>query len=506
MKKFFLILIVILAAFLRLYKLDQVPASLNWDEVAAGYNAYTIANWGRDEWGRSFPIVFESFRDDKHPVHIYTTSIFVKFFGLSDFVTRLPSAIIGTLSVVAIYFLARRLFSSETAGLFSALFLAVSPYHLQFSRGLWEANFALAFFLAGLVFFYKNIPLSFGLFGLSFFSYHSAKVVIPIVVLVLCLIYFKNLISSKKILIWTACITLLFGLLLVKEPKILGFARINQTNVRNQNFESFIGSCKSYFAYSYLFLKGDGNPRASVKVIGQFYKIDFVLLVVGLLSLIWKRKWKELAILVSWILSSPIAGAISSTVPSATRGIFMIGPIILFSGFGASAIIDFFKKKEIRIFLVVIILFFLGKEVFQYLKYYYSDYAKKEAIEWQYGMKQIVEYLEKNPNYQKVYVDKIRQQPYIFFLYYMKVPLPEFLKTVKYEETEAKSYNTVRSFRKYQFGGWDPIESYPGEGILYVITPSYFTGLRFGDRLEVNKLIKYPDKTDAFYIVSGHEQ
>ncbi len=56
-----LISIVILAASLRLYKLDSVPPSLNWDEVAFGYNAYTIANWGKDEWGKSFPLVFTSF-------------------------------------------------------------------------------------------------------------------------------------------------------------------------------------------------------------------------------------------------------------------------------------------------------------------------------------------------------------------------------------------------------------------------------------------------------------
>ena len=78
-------LIIILAGFLRFYKLDQIPASLNWDEIAAGYNAYTIANWGADEYGNRFPIVFTSFGDDKHPVHIYLTAIVVKIFGLSDF-------------------------------------------------------------------------------------------------------------------------------------------------------------------------------------------------------------------------------------------------------------------------------------------------------------------------------------------------------------------------------------------------------------------------------------
>jgi hypothetical protein len=102
-------------------------------------------------------------------------------------------------------------------------------------------------------------------------------------------------------------------------------------------------------------------------------------------------------------------------------------------------------------------------------------------------------------------MDKIRQQPYIFFLYYLKYPLPKFLETVKYDTTQAKSYNTVESFDKYNFGNWDPVESYPNYGTLYVITPSYYTGLRHLDRFRVNEEIKYPGGGDAFYIVTAQE-
>jgi len=71
------------------YKQDQSPPSLNWDEAAAAYNAYTISRWGKDEWGNKFPLVFTSFRDDKHPVHIYLTVPFVALLGNTDFAARL---------------------------------------------------------------------------------------------------------------------------------------------------------------------------------------------------------------------------------------------------------------------------------------------------------------------------------------------------------------------------------------------------------------------------------
>lgn len=520
-RKTLLILIVILAAALRFYKLDKVPASLNWDEIAAGYNAYTIAHWGADEYGNKFPIVFKSFGDDKHPVHIYATAAIVKIFGLNDFSTRTSSALVGVLGVIAMYVLATYLFNNKFAGLFSALFLAVSPYHLQYSRGLWEANFALFFLILALaVFFYGKkrkpslIPWSFASFGLSFFSYHSAKVVVPPVALTLFLIYFKDFVKNKKILLAGVVISLVFGLLIIKEPRILGLARVDQTKFSEEviaanggELQTYFNNYKKYFSYEYLFKSGDQSSRASVKVIGEFYKIDMFLVALGVLALLIRKKWKPLILTVVWLLFSPIPGMVSTLEPSATRGIFMIGPIILLSAYGASFILSWVKKDFVKAILALTIVGLLSMEVGNYLNYYYKYYGKKEAIEWQYGMKQIVRYLKDNPNYQKVYMDKIRQQPYIFFLYYFKTPLPELLSTVKYDESESKSYNTVVSYDKYQFGGdWNIVDSYPGRGIIYVLTPSYYGGLRYINDFSVEKLIKYPDGSDAFYIVTGYYQ
>jgi hypothetical protein len=138
------------------------------------------------------------------------------------------------------------------------------------------------------------------------------------------------------------------------------------------------------------------------------------------------------------------------------------------------------------------------------MNYYYTVYGQKHAIEWQYGMKGIVKYLKKNPDRVQVYMDKIRQQPYIFFLYYLKTPLPELLETVKYDQSESKSYNTVVSFDKYQFGGnWNIIDSIPTCGVTYIMTPSYRTGLKYAADLETKEVIEYPDGADAFYIVEG---
>lgn len=498
---------------MRFYKLDKVPISLNWDEVAAGYNAYTIANWGADEYGNKLPITFKSFGDDKHPVHIYLTSVIVKIFGSNDFTTRAGSALVGSLSVLAIYYLVKKLTEDETAAIFASLFMAVSSYSIHFSRGLWEANFALFFFILGFALFYKNIPLSLVSFGLSFFSYHSAKIVVPPIVFLLFVLNFKKIIKDKKVLLVSLIVVMVFSILIIKDPRILGFARVGQTKFSTEQIQKYGGvaklyfsNYKQYFSYNYLFVKGDQNPRGSVKVIGQFYKIDFILGIIGILGLISKKKLRALSLILVWLALAPIPAALSSTDTNATRTIFLIGPIIILSAFGASTIINGAKQKWLKALSVLVILIFLSLEVNNYLKYYFTEYNTKEAIEWQYGMKDIVGFVNDNPEYYRVYMDKIRQQPYIFFLYYLKVPLPELLSTVKYDEGESKSYNTVLSFDKYRFGNWNIIDSYPNEGILYVITPSYYGGLRYLQQFDVNKVIKYPDNSDAFYIVSGHNQ
>ena len=114
MKKFLLISIIVLAAFLRLYRLHEVPPGVNRDEASIGYTAYSLLLTGKDEYGRSFPLSFESFGDWKLPLYIYTTIPFVKIFGLSELAVRLPSALAGIASVAAIYYLVLELLKQNS--------------------------------------------------------------------------------------------------------------------------------------------------------------------------------------------------------------------------------------------------------------------------------------------------------------------------------------------------------------------------------------------------------
>ncbi len=515
MKKILLIIfisILILAGTLRLYKINTTPPSLSWDEAAVGYNAWTILNWGKDEWGKTLPLSFKSFEDDKHPIHIYLTLPTIAIFGLNEIGVRSSSAIFGILNVFVLFFLAKKIFKNVWASLISSLVLAISPYNIHFSRFNHELNFAIFFFMLGLYLFFKGIEkrnylitLGLGFLGFDLLTYHSAEAVVPPILILLIVFYFKHLKETKKYFLFGMLILSFFVSLLFIDKSLLGGARLKQTSPPQER-SVYVVATKylKHFSYDFLFARGDPNPRLSSQT-GTFYKIDLLFLIVGIITLflgILKGK-KEYLIILAWALMAPIPAAITSEAPHAARAMFMTGSWHLILALGIYTTIIFFKKKYLRIVIILIIIGIFSTSLFKYWQDYFENYKDRYAIEWQYGMKEIVEYIKVHPEYDEVFMTAERQEPYIFYLFYLKTPLPVYLKTVEYNKTISRPANTVAGYSKFHFGLWDPIESYPIPHILYVVTPSEYTGLRHKLLFETVYAVKYPNGSDAFFLVTA---
>src|SRR5689334_10972459 len=156
-QKTILILIIALAAVLRLWKLGSIPPGLTPDEASLGYNAYSILKTGRDEYGKFMPIIFKSFGDYKPGLYVYTSVPFVAIFGLNEWSVRLPSAIAGLISVYLIYLIVSQLFPEyKYLGKISAITAGVNPWLIYLSRGAWEANLSLTLTLLGIYFFIRS--------------------------------------------------------------------------------------------------------------------------------------------------------------------------------------------------------------------------------------------------------------------------------------------------------------------------------------------------------------
>ena len=242
MKKFLIVIIFLLAFVLRFWQLGANPASLDWDEASLGYNAYSLLKTGKDEYGTSWPLAIRSFSDFKPPLYTYLTMVPVDLFGLNEFSTRFISALFGFLSIVAVYLLIKELFPRKSFLFFvlCTLFFALSPWHIQFSRIAFEANLALFFFISGIWLFLKGLKsgkfflFSFLAFSLSSYAYHSERLVVPLLLLGLVVIYRKEIKTSLLWFIISGIIFILTLLPLVWQLKATG-ARLGSVTVLNSS-------------------------------------------------------------------------------------------------------------------------------------------------------------------------------------------------------------------------------------------------------------------------------
>ena len=116
---------VLLAAYLRLRQLDVVPADIGWD---LPYNYADVGSILRGEYRIFFPANM-----GREGLFFYWAALVARFSPLSHFSLKLASALVGILTVPALYLAARKLFNPSVA-LASALLLAVNRWHIVLSR------------------------------------------------------------------------------------------------------------------------------------------------------------------------------------------------------------------------------------------------------------------------------------------------------------------------------------------------------------------------------------
>ena len=146
--------VVAIAAVVRIHDIVANPPGFFADEAAYGYNAYTILHTAKDEFGKTLPLFFESFGDYKTPVYIYSLVPFIGVLGLSELPVRLTGALYGVVTVAAVYLLVKELFGQRSTALVAALILAISPWHIHYTRtGFGEIAVHVFFLVLALYFF-----------------------------------------------------------------------------------------------------------------------------------------------------------------------------------------------------------------------------------------------------------------------------------------------------------------------------------------------------------------
>ncbi|MBI2196449.1 glycosyltransferase family 39 protein [Candidatus Daviesbacteria bacterium] len=455
--KILLALICALLLFTRFYKITEIPPSVYWDEASIGYNAYSIAQNGKDEWGETFPIHFRAFGEFKLPVYIYATVLSVKIFGLNELSVRLPAVLFSLGAVVIIYFLTKRLSGSERTGILASFIFSVSPWYFIFSRTGYEATAGLMFYLLAIYLFLFNnrnslyIFFSVLSFILSAYSYNSFRIVAPLTIIILIFYELKNLkyLLSKAIPpIILSLVILIFSLVPIYRLYVydVGASRLQVVGTTSS---SFIKNYFSHFSLDFLLLNGDKNPRSQQPGFGQLFLPEAALLLFGLLYLIsGKSKYKWL--LFALLLLGPIPAAITKESPHALRSIAMVPFISIISAVG---VVAFSKriKKENYIFLMVCLVFLAF-----FINYFWSFlnvYPTKSAEEWQSEYKKIyTDNGNRFNGYQRILISDQYAQPYIFTLFYLKYNPESFRREVVRNSIDQWGFSTVKKFGKFEFG------------------------------------------------------
>ncbi len=490
-KNLLFLLIVVLAAALRLVIIEKVPPSLNWDEISHGYNAYSVLRTGRDEWGVTLPTIFRAYGDYKLPVYIYLTAVSELIFGLSAFSVRLPSILAGIITVIFTYLLVKKLFN-EKAALLSSFLVAIEPWSFFLSRGAFEANLALSFIVSGIYLFilglekYRYLPISALLFGLSVWTYNSARIFVPLFLIVLLTLYWKELgkiwEKSRRPIAFFSILTALFLIpMLLQLLSPVGRARYGKVSIIDEGAvvqinekrassiypsmlsrliynkatffsKSFIRNYLFHFSFGFLFTKGGTHYQFSVPGQGLIYTVNILFFLLGLYYLLTNRT-RESFLLLVWLLLAPIPSSLTREAPHVLRAITMVPVPMVVSALGFFYFLG--KTKGLKIsrgtltlVYIILVTAFAGN----YFKTYFLDYQRDYSWAWQYGYREAVNYAKNNfAGYDKIIVTKKYGEPHEFFIFFWPWEPEEFREDPNLIRFEQSDWFWVDRFDKFYF-------------------------------------------------------
>jgi len=434
-EKIILVFVLLLGIFLRFWHLSSRPISLSIDEVAIAYNSYSVLKTGRDEWGEFIPIAFRSIGDYKPPVLEYLMIPAVATFGLTEFGTRFTVALFSVLTLIFVYFLIDKMVGNKKIALFTTFSVAISPWHIQFSRMTHEAVIALFFVIFGTWLFLRSLEkkgnllwLSGLLFSISLYTYHAERLFTPLFVFGLGLIFFKEImlkIHYKKILL-----SLVVGLIFFIPFLFIMFGPKGRTRA----FNAFLGHdveinyqlhkedekltfwqkvfdsnplivfnfwakrYLNYFDIPYLFFNGMKLSISQAPGIGLFYLFELPFFLAGIWQVFIKRNFldkKMFHFFILWLGLGPLAASIANNEQHPARSLTFVPTLQLLVGVGLytawKKIIPLSCLKKVIAVSVITLIVMIS--IIYYLDLYHFHYPINFSEYWSYGMKEVAEYV-----------------------------------------------------------------------------------------------------------------
>lgn len=460
-------IIFLIGILIRGYQLGHLPNGLTWDEAAIGYNGRAVWQLHRDEWLEFMPLTFKSFGDYKAPVAIYITGLFTALFGISALAIRLPFFIAGIFSMVGFIWLCWELLHFHHQSitpiqkmvtlLISALLISFSPWHILFSRVGFESGMALAQILLGssmllLAIRANRIWLSrimwlagLILFAIAPYTYHSSKLVAPLLLFFLMFVLFRTGKLPLRSVISSVGFFLI-GLLPLIYLSFFGQAleRAGVTVFANGlSWQTFVWLGKGLMAHlspMFLIFGETDSLRHSTDQLGVLSRPSLILailaIVVGVKHVVVnrhaKQKWQWqwwLTISIGWMLIGLLPAIIGTEVPHPNRALLALPGLLSLAVLGATISSDWLDhQKKIRSkyltwqALIIVIFIFEILCLGRFVYYYFGQYQQMIGDDFLTGYWQAAQLAhdysigQNQPAVDQVLFSSMFGQPYIYLL------------------------------------------------------------------------------------------
>jgi 4-amino-4-deoxy-L-arabinose transferase-like glycosyltransferase len=552
--KYLIFIIIGLAFCLRAFSLDKYPIGFTPDEASDGYDAYSLLHTGKDQWGHPFPLVLESFGDYKPPLYAYLSTPFVATLGLTKVSIRLPNALFGTMAVYATYLLVKELkkFSKrfkkkdQRLEIMASFLLAISPWHVMMSRGAFQANLTTFFMPLGIYFFLrglkqpKKLIWSMIIFGLNLFSYHSAKLVAPAIILVLVYLFRKELLKlNKKDLLVPAGILAIFMVLTFSTFLRGAGVRVKDVSLFKGALEAaavervtavlsgmnpflarlmhnkllfvarrFISNYLLYFSPQFFFTHGPAEATyGMIPGRGVLFWFELPFLAWFIYSLFKYHSEVLLKIAAAWILVAPIPAALATGPGYAgNRAVVMLPAVQIILAIGAIGLYDKIKqqysrkifKKLVVGYVLVMVIFFAA-----FIEDWLVQSPKKTAQAMLSGNLEAAQWLAENiGDDRKIIVSRKLSEPQIYIAYVNSWDPVNYQEATKEWLYKENNLAWVDQLPEYHLGNYIFKDFYwpvdKNEGAVFVGKPEDFPS-----EIEPLKVFYYPSTEAAIYIVDA---
>ena len=370
-----LVLVVAAAvAFITLRDLDGTPAGLYIDEVAIALTARSLWETRADLAGNPVPLFPLSFRDNErpipvNPVYIYTAIPFA-LSGPGGRSARLPSVLWLWVAAAGIGLCVHELTRSRAIGFAVGATAALTPWLFVIGRTGWEAiSFPALTSLALWSFLWGSrtksalaVVASAALFGLSIYSYTTARLLVPLTVGAVVLIWLRDG-RMRGLLAWMLLVVALMAvplaLYLRQNPGVLTWrlesAIWSDAPPLLDLLGRFAANYSRYFSPRFLFLEGDTNPRHGAGQ-GMLLWIAAPLIVAGCWEAWRRRTERPVRMIVAGLLIAPIGAAITTDgQPHAIRSITTVLFWAALAGLGCKRLLEIVPRPRIAASIVALL-------------------------------------------------------------------------------------------------------------------------------------------------------